>query len=88
MSIHLWKDLFEILNSAPGEAFSFLGDFNCVRDQSERLNCEYRLADSRLINSFIKNCNLLDIKPVSAPFTWFGNQGKKSRLDRFLINTE
>lgn len=37
-------------------------------------------------NQFIDDANLLDLTLVDGLFTWFGPMGKKSRLDRALVN--
>ncbi|KAK1396773.1 hypothetical protein POM88_006636 [Heracleum sosnowskyi] len=63
------------------------GDFNCVREERERSNCEYRKADSVLFNDFIQDCNLMDLEPQNSTFTWFGKDGKRSKLDRFLLDS-
>ncbi|KAK1361733.1 hypothetical protein POM88_046207 [Heracleum sosnowskyi] len=82
----IWKDLESIVNLSPDEACCFLGDFNCVRNSREKVNCEYRLRDSLGFNSLIKDQNLFDIKFLNTDFTWFDSKGKKSKLDRFLTN--
>ena len=48
--------------------------------------CTYRRNDTEGFDSLIKDCNLLDISPANANFTWYGPEGKKSRLDRILVN--
>ncbi|KAK1394833.1 hypothetical protein POM88_013889 [Heracleum sosnowskyi] len=82
----IWKDLESIVNLSPDEACCFLGDFSCVRNSREKVNCEYRLRDSLGFNSLIKDQNLFDIKFLNTDFTWFDSKGKKSKLDRFLTN--
>lgn len=53
----------------------------------ERCNCEHRAKDSKMFNRFIKELNLIE-SAREAKFTWFDNQGRISRLDRFLVNAE
>ncbi|KAK1352859.1 hypothetical protein POM88_052697 [Heracleum sosnowskyi] len=62
------------------------GDFNCIRDPSECMNCIYKRRDSELFNDFILQNNLFDLDLRDSLFTWFGPKGKKSRLYRVLIN--
>lgn len=50
----------------------FIGDFNCVRDESERVNYIYRRNDIVGFNQFMDNANLLDLALGDAQFTWFG----------------
>lgn len=69
-----------------GDPCCFIGDFNCVRDDSERQNCVYRRNDMMHFNDFINNVNLLELAASNATFTWFGSQGRKSKLDRVLVN--
>lgn len=77
----------EILSAINGEAACVIGDINCVRNEKERCNCEYRERDSMMFNRFIKNLKLKELVSEDK-FTWFDNQGRKSRLDRFLVNAE
>ncbi|KAK1360505.1 hypothetical protein POM88_044979 [Heracleum sosnowskyi] len=83
----LLKDLKNIKKAALGEPICFVGDFNCVREARERMNCEYRSADSVHFNDFIQGCNLMDLEPHNSTFTWFGRDGKWSKLDRFLLDS-
>ena len=84
----LWNDLREILGLIQSEPVVILGDFNCVRSTREVWKCTYRRTDSEGFDSLIKNYNLLDLSPVNANYTWFGPEGKKSRLDRILANSD
>lgn len=63
-----------------------MGDFNSVRNETERKNCVYRKKDSIGFDSFIKDNNLLDLGIINSSFTWFGANGKCNKLDRFLLN--
>ncbi|KAK1398520.1 hypothetical protein POM88_008383 [Heracleum sosnowskyi] len=45
----------------------------------EQMNCEYRSADSVLINDFIKGCNLRDLEPQNSNFTWFRKDGQQHK---------
>lgn len=63
-----------------------IGDFNCIRNESERKNCEYCRNDSKGFEYFITDNNLFDLELNNSLFTWFGPNGKCSKLDRFLVN--
>lgn len=43
--------------------------------------------DMQGFNGFIIDANLLDLEMENDSFTWFGTQGKCSKLDRFLVNS-
>lgn len=47
----------------------------------------YRRNDITGFNQFVDNSNLLDLDIVDGPFTWFGLAGRKSILDRTLVNS-
>ena len=83
----LWKDIESILGCIEKEPACFIGDFNCIRSEEERLGCDYARRDIVGFNNLIESCNLMEINMVNASFTWFGSEGKKSRLDRALVDT-
>lgn len=62
-----------------------IGDFNCIRDDSERSNCVCRRLDITGFNEFINDANLLELSLSNSEFTWFGPLGRKSRLDRVFV---
>ncbi|KAK1370196.1 hypothetical protein POM88_036288 [Heracleum sosnowskyi] len=84
----LWQDfrrLAALLDSSPA---IFIGDFNEVRFQRERINCNIRIREMRVFNSWIEDSNLLEIPLDNANFIWIGPNGKRSKLDRALSNSE
>ncbi|KAK1370282.1 hypothetical protein POM88_036374 [Heracleum sosnowskyi] len=84
----MWQDFRRIdalLDSSPT---IFIGDFNEVRFQRERTNCNIRPREMREFNSWIEDSNLLEIPLENANFTWIGPNGKRSTLDRALSNSE
>ncbi|KAK1365197.1 hypothetical protein POM88_040758 [Heracleum sosnowskyi] len=83
----LWNQLFEIWECTTSDPTSFVGDFNCIRNEKECANCIYRARDSYNFNNFIKKGNLHDIELTNGLFTWFGSKNRKSRLDRVLVNS-
>lgn len=62
------------------------GDFNAIRNKSERSNCVGLLRGSKDFLNFIEKCNLVDLPLLGRKFTWHGLNNKKSRLDRFLVD--
>lgn len=82
----LWDNLRKIMEQIGDKNLCLVGDFNCIRDESERVGCIYRRRDLVGFNEFIHDSNLLDLEIVNSLFTWFGPQGKKSKLDRALVN--
>lgn len=82
----LWRDLSQICISSALEPVCIVGDFNCIRNESGKKNCEYSIRDTKGFENFIKDNNLMDIDFNNTLFTWFGAKGKCSKLDRFLIN--
>ncbi|KAL4385576.1 hypothetical protein GQ457_15G025080 [Hibiscus cannabinus] len=62
------------------------GDFNVVRSIEDRLECHGSVAGSTMFNRFIEDCELVDLPLLGKKFTWFGPNGKRSRLDRFLLD--
>ncbi|KAK1361499.1 hypothetical protein POM88_045973 [Heracleum sosnowskyi] len=83
----LWNEIRKIHTSVMEEPVCFLGDFNCVRNNKERWNCEYKKDDSLKFNELIKDLNLIDLDCMNSNFTWFDAKGRKSKLDRVLMDS-
>lgn len=82
----LWYFISAIMGSWNGGIVIF-GDFNEVRDESERRGSQIDESASKKFNCFIANNNLIDVKIGGSKFTWIKGGGSKlSKLDRFLIN--
>ncbi|XP_071704117.1 uncharacterized protein [Rutidosis leptorrhynchoides] len=65
------------------------GDFNEVRDCSERLNCEFAENRAKMFNDFIDRNMLVDIPMGGRKFTRVSDDGvKMSKLDRFLVSSD
>ncbi|KAA3481732.1 LINE-1 reverse transcriptase isogeny [Gossypium australe] len=64
------------------------GDFNAIRNKSERSNCVGLLRSSKDFGSFIEKCKLVDLPLLRKKFTWYGPDKKKGRLDRFLVDED
>ena len=63
-----------------------MGDFNEVRDESERLGSTFYPANAHSFNDFVDHLDLVDV-PLGGPrFTWSDKWGSKfSKLDRFMV---
>lgn len=63
-----------------------MGNFNEVREKSERMGSQFHQDTTRNFNHFIDEAKLTDI-PLGGPhFTWTYKWGSKfSKLDRFLV---
>lgn len=81
----LGNKLQVIMDTYPNESFFLLGDFNSIRGPMECQNYGYRQKDSSWLNSIIINNNLWDVPLTNYQITWFGPNGKCSKLDRALI---
>ncbi|XP_022003661.1 uncharacterized protein LOC110901120 [Helianthus annuus] len=63
-----------------------MGDFNDVRDESERMNSEFVEANARAFNDFILSAGLVEYNMGGGNFTYISDNGKKlSKLDWFLV---
>ncbi|KAE8696464.1 hypothetical protein F3Y22_tig00110670pilonHSYRG00065 [Hibiscus syriacus] len=64
------------------------GDFNTVRNRSERSGCHFNKMEIEAFNKFIENCNLLDMPLAGRKFNWFGPSNRRSRLDRIFVEDD
>jgi hypothetical protein len=83
--------------TAVSEAFVspwlYIGDFNFVLDQSEKLGgCHVASSSHCPFRNFIDHHGLVDIGFVGNPYTWFNNMNGfvtiKERLDRALASLD
>ncbi|KAK1393562.1 hypothetical protein POM88_012618 [Heracleum sosnowskyi] len=84
--MRLWAQLNTFARNWNEKCFYSLGYYNCIRDDSERLNCIYRRSDVDGFNRLIDNVNLLDPEIDNAQYTWYGPTGKRCKFDRILFN--
>lgn len=84
----IWEELGNILHSQEGEPVCLMGDFNSILCDTERVNCSFRRTDMAGFNSFVLDNRLKDAPLVNYDHTWFGPNGKSSRLDRTLLNSD
>ncbi|MBA0818828.1 hypothetical protein Gohar_021152, partial [Gossypium harknessii] len=83
----LWEEMIEIRKQLTNY-WIMGGDFNAIRNKSERCNCVGLLKGSKVFGSFIDKCKLVDLPLLGKKFTWYGPDKKKSRLDRFVVDEE
>ncbi|GJX02447.1 putative RNA-directed DNA polymerase [Tanacetum coccineum] len=84
----LWSDLLHLKNSKLGFWICF-GDFNVVREESERKGTEFDPNTTYSFNKFIDDAELQEVVMGARNFTRINKKGTKlSKLDRFLISTE
>lgn len=88
----LWKDIENILANVLCSTKCVIGDFNSVRDVSERKgigNGMVNNSDIARFREFIEQCALKDIPVVGRKYTWYRPNGTaRSRLDRALVSDE
>ncbi|XP_035830838.1 uncharacterized protein LOC110866714 [Helianthus annuus] len=81
----LWDRLLGIKNSIQG-LWVFMGDFNEVREESERFNSEFSASNAESFNQFILSAGLTEYQMGGGRFTYISDRGDKlSKLDRFLV---
>lgn len=64
----------------------FIGDFNMIRGTTDCSNCGSSRDDVGVLDNWLKEDNLVDLRLSNALFTWIGSQSKRSRIDRVIIN--
>ncbi|MBA0810964.1 hypothetical protein Gohar_002905, partial [Gossypium harknessii] len=64
------------------------GDFNAVRNRSERSSCIGLMNGSKEFNSFINNCKLVDFPLTGKKFTWYRPNNKRNRLNQFMLEEQ
>ncbi|KAL7607317.1 hypothetical protein Lser_V15G19901 [Lactuca serriola] len=63
-----------------------MGDFNEVRNESDRFGSQFNHIHVRTFNQFIEHNDLVDIPMGEPRYTWSDRWGSKfSKLDRFLV---
>ncbi|GKB92823.1 RNA-directed DNA polymerase, eukaryota [Tanacetum coccineum] len=81
----LWDYLSFVIGNWDGEVV-IMGDFNEVRDISERFGSIFNKHGAEAFNSFIANAGLVEVPLGGCSFTWCHKSAQKmSKLDRFLI---
>ncbi|KAL1174575.1 hypothetical protein V6Z11_A04G023300 [Gossypium hirsutum] len=78
----LWDEIIGLRNQF-NSAWIIGGDFNVIRNRSERRNYKSNEEGSKEFGEFIDKCKLIDLSLVGGKFTWFGLGCKRSRLIDF-----
>ncbi|GJT57077.1 RNA-directed DNA polymerase, eukaryota, reverse transcriptase zinc-binding domain protein [Tanacetum coccineum] len=82
----LWDYLLDVIVKWDGEVVS-MGDFNEVRDNSERYGSVFNKHGADAFNAFIANAGLVEVPLGGCSFTWCHKSATKmSKLDRFLVS--
>ncbi|XP_021980189.1 uncharacterized protein LOC110876323 [Helianthus annuus] len=81
----LWEDLLALMRSFSG-SWIFLGDFNCVREPTERKNSRFNKNEADDFNAFINAEGLAEYSMMGCTFTYVTDDGRKlSKIDRVLV---
>lgn len=86
----LWELLMLRMRGRESERWCVSGDFNTVRNESERrgVSIQDRRGEMRDFNTFIENAGLVDLPLYRRRFIWYrGNGTSCSHLDRFLLSS-
>ncbi|GJX45730.1 RNA-directed DNA polymerase, eukaryota [Tanacetum coccineum] len=82
----LWDYLTLVMSNWEGEVV-IMGDFNEVRNKSERFGTTFNRHGADVFNLFISNAGLEEVPLEGCSFTWCHKSATKmSKLDRFLIS--
>ncbi|GJX31621.1 RNA-directed DNA polymerase, eukaryota, partial [Tanacetum coccineum] len=82
----LWDYLCFTICNWDGDVVT-MGDFNEVRDSSERFGSVFNKQGAKVFNDFIANAGLVEVPLGGCSFTWCHKfASKMSKLDRFLIS--
>ncbi|XP_071712699.1 uncharacterized protein [Rutidosis leptorrhynchoides] len=82
----MWEALDNLMLSVDS-AWVLCGDFNEVREHSDRLNCVFHEARARRFNEFSTRNSLIEVSINGRKFTRISDDGTKfSKLDRFLVS--
>ena len=88
----LWDSIKQLKNLSPDGLWCLLGDFNSVRNPSERVGMSQRGVDDRLVSEFndwIADLEVEETPCVGRKYTWFRPNGAaKSKLDRIFVSTD
>ncbi|GJR11951.1 RNA-directed DNA polymerase, eukaryota [Tanacetum coccineum] len=81
----LWDYLCFTICNWDGDVVT-MGDFNEVRDSSERFGSVFNKQGAKVFNDFIANAGLVEVPLGGCSFTWCHKSASKmSKLDSFLI---
>ncbi|XP_071718126.1 uncharacterized protein [Rutidosis leptorrhynchoides] len=82
----MWEDLDKLVFDI-NLPWVICGDFNEVREESKKKNCNFIDCRARRFNKFINDNCLIDVPLGDRKYTRISGDGKKlSKLDRFLVS--
>ncbi|GJW59932.1 RNA-directed DNA polymerase, eukaryota [Tanacetum coccineum] len=82
----LWDYLTREIGRWKGEVV-VMGDFNEVRNRSDRFGSVFNVQGANVFNSFISSAGLVEVSLGGCSFTWCHKSATKmSKLDRFLVS--
>ena len=88
----LWETILQLKNHNQGGLWCILGDFNSIRNSSERVGACHRVLEdggSREFNAWIEELEVVEPTWVGSKFTWVRPNGlSRSKLDRFLVSAD
>lgn len=85
---NMWDKLVQLISSVSA-AWVLCGDFNEVRVQDDRFNCNFNQRGADAFNEVIDRVGLIEIPLVGRKFTRISDDKLKfSKLDRFLVSME
>lgn len=88
----LWQRLLDLKSQSQVQCWCLVGDFNCVRNLTERVGNNLGPPDTSIIadfNDWLADMEIEDIPCLGKPFTWVRPNGScKSRLDRVLLSDD
>ncbi|XP_071689062.1 uncharacterized protein [Rutidosis leptorrhynchoides] len=81
-----WDELSKAIVSDVNNAWVLCGDFNEVRNEAERFNCDFIEYMAKRFNDFVSDNCLIEIPMSGRIYTRVSGDGLKfSKLDRFLV---
>ncbi|XP_058746325.1 uncharacterized protein LOC131619219 [Vicia villosa] len=85
----LWESLLEKKAIFADAEWVLAGDFNSVRNKTERKGkmSGGKNSETKSFNNFLDSINLIDVPCKGKKYSWFSGDNKSfSRIDRFLIS--
>ncbi|XP_022004002.1 uncharacterized protein LOC110901483 [Helianthus annuus] len=83
---NVYMDKLVVIKNSMQGLWVFMGDFNEVRDETERFNSEYIASNAESFNKFILVVGLSKYHMGGGKFTYISDRSNKlSKLDRFLV---
>ncbi|XP_076915235.1 uncharacterized protein LOC143574517 [Bidens hawaiensis] len=80
----LWGEIGSIIGDGDG-FWTVAGDFNSVRNETERRNSNFNSTEAKVFNEFIDHANLHELSLNGRSFTFVAGN-KMSRIDRIFVN--